>query len=102
MYKYMIIVFVLLFVPGCLTTTPYWIRRSVVHDDVVYVKETKKLHRRYIPMGIRLIGNKSLIKEVGPIIKSNDKIVVFGSYEDAISSGKEIISIDEFIEEHDK
>lgn len=102
MNKFILIMVFVLSAPGCLTTAPYWIRRSIVHDDVIYVKETKKLHRRYIPQGIRLIGNKNLIKEVGPIIKSNNKIVVFRNYKEAISSGKEIISIDEFIEEHDK
>lgn len=69
-----------LFCSGCLTTAPYWIRRSVVHDDWVYVKKTNMLYRRYIPAGVRLKGNPELLKAAGSITSSNDGIIVYPNY----------------------
>lgn len=84
-----VIVFILCFsMCGCVAALPYWVRRSVVHDDWVLVKEEGTLYRRYIPRGIRLIGNQKLIERVGNIESNNNKIIVFSSYQDAQESGE--------------
>ena len=81
--KFVLILFVLMFGGGCITSAPYWIRRSVVHNDVVYVKSNNTLYRRYIPSGIRLKPNKALLEAAGSITSSNENIVVFGNYQKA-------------------
>ena len=85
--RYFTLLLVLCSTSGCLFTAPYWVRRAVVHDDVVLVKDTNVLYRRYIPDGVRLRPNMELIKKVGQITAGNDKITVYGSYAEAKASG---------------
>ena len=68
---------------GCFGPVVYGIKRGVVHDDWVYVKEDNTLYRRYIPKGIRLPGNENLISKVGSISHKNDRIVVYENYQSA-------------------
>lgn len=87
--RVLIILCMLFSLSGCLATAPYWVRRAVVHDDMIFIKETGVLCRRYIPDGPLLKPNKAVIAQVGAITASNDKIIVFGSYQNAVESGIE-------------
>ena len=88
MKSLVVVVLVGLFLNGCVGAVPYWVRRSVVHDDVVLVKENNTLYRRYIPKGVWLKPNRELESKAGRIVSSNKDIKVFGSYEKAKNSGK--------------
>jgi len=83
MKKCILLMIVATLFSGCVSSAPYWIRRSVVHDDWVYVKANKTLYRRYIPKGVRLEGNKDLLREEKSIIASNENIKVYGNYFEA-------------------
>lgn len=76
-----------IFLSGCLSSAPYWIRRAVVHNDCVLVKRTGVLYRRYLPSGIRLRPNKELLAIEPRITNSNEDIIVFRNYQEAIQSG---------------
>jgi len=78
-----LLLFATIFISGCVGTIPYWVRRSVVHDDWIYIKSDKVLYRRYVPNGIRLEGNKDLLKKVKSITSNNQEIKVYKNYEDA-------------------
>lgn len=90
---------ILSFCSGCLLATPYWIRRAAVHDDLILVKETNVIYRRYIPHGIRLSGNQKLINQVGPINADNNQITIFDNYAELMQSGIEF-AIDQESEPH--
>lgn len=71
------------------------LRRVIVGDDWVLVKSTGELHRRYVvSKGFwifrRYRGNPELLEAVGPIVRGNDQIVVYGSYERAKLAGVEM------------
>lgn len=100
--QFLVLAITLVVCSGCLLATPYLVRRAVVHDDVILVKETNKLYRRYIPKGVLLTPNTEVIDQVGHITNTNDKIVVFGSYEKAVESGikfEETESIKHYLEQ---
>ena len=94
-----LLVIIALSCSGCLWATPYWLRRATVHDDLVLIKETNIVYRRYIPHGIRLVGNQKLIDQVGPITADNNKIKVFSNYAELIQGGGEF-TIDPESEPH--
>ena len=85
----MFFLFATIFISGCIGAAPYWIRRSVVHNDWVYIKSDKVLYRRYIPKGIRLEGNKDLLKKVKSISANNQEIKVYKNYSEAKIALKE-------------
>ena len=71
----------LIFLTGCATAVPVFIRRSVVSDDVVYVKSNNTLYKRYIHKGMKRVGNKDLMdKAEGPIGYTNENITIFKDY----------------------
>ena len=88
-----LIVLLCLFSCGCISSVPVLIRRGIVGNDWVYVKEENKLYKRYILRGVMLIGNEKL-KSVGTISHNNDKIVIYGNYEKAMESGQFIVDED--------
>jgi len=79
--KCVVMILLLVACSGCITAIPYLVRRSVVHDDVVLVRENNTLYRRYIPCGVRLRPNKELLEIAGSITMNNDKVIAFSNYE---------------------
>ena len=83
MKKCIMLLIVVIFLSGCVSSAPYWARRLVVHNDWVLVKSNKTLYRRYTPNGVLLGGNKDLLKEEKSITAGNKGIKVYGSYLEA-------------------
>ena len=63
---------------GCFSATEP--RNGPESDDVVYVKAENTVYARYVNAAGFLIPNMKLIKRVGQITTSNDKIVIYDNY----------------------
>jgi len=83
--KIVVITAVLLVCCGCFGPTEP--RNGPESDDVVYVKAENTVYARYVNAAGFLIPNMKLIKRVGQITTSNDKIVIYDNYEAAKKSG---------------
>ena len=82
--KYLVILALIIACAGCGATEP---RNGPESDDVVYVKAENTVYARYLNAGGYLIPNMKLIKRVGQISTSNDKIVIYEDYAAMKKSG---------------
>jgi hypothetical protein len=82
--KYLVILALIVTCVGCAATEP---RNGPESDDVIYVKAENTVYSRYINVGGFLIPNIKLIKRVGQISTSNDKIVIYEDYAAMKKSG---------------
>ena len=84
MKKITILLIACLVLSGCVSTVPLLIRRSIVSDDVVYVKSNNTLYKRYLHDGVLLKGNPRMLENSGGCINDkNDNIIIYKDLEEA-------------------
>ena len=84
MKKITILLIACLVLSGCVSTVPLLVRRSIVSDDVVYVKPNNTLYKRYLHDGMLLKGNPRMLETTGGnITDKNDNIVIYKDFEAA-------------------